>query len=196
MVPIPSQPRSKSYTIVDEIKSGDDHAVAYSINALRTSTDSPIDNVLDILTDSKMVFYASLGVNKDIGRLILGVFFRSVTDHVKILIGKISSNVIDMITNGVVIDLSEAIGRLNDMASICFHVNDDKYMGRANLEGNQLDVALGLSHYPYVVPNSGVNYMLKLLKPYVCISCFDGVTIGQGSSVLSGFFYTTGVLLG
>ena len=119
-------------TLAGQIKSGDGHAVASSLNALITGTDSQIDNVLGMLTDSKMLTYASLGLNKDIGNFLLGDFFQSVTNGVEVLIGNIGGGAIDMITDGGVKDLSEAIGKLNDMASKDYHVSDNKINALTN----------------------------------------------------------------
>lgn len=118
--------------LAGQIKSGDGHAVASSLNALITGTDSQIDNVLGMLSDSKLLTYATLGVNKDIGNFLLGDFFRSVTNGVQVLIGNIAGGAVDMITDGGVKDLSEAIGKLNDMASKDYHVGDNKVNALTN----------------------------------------------------------------
>ena len=119
-------------TLAGQIKSGDGHAVASSLNALITGTDSQIDNVLGMLTDSKLLTYASLGINKDIGNFLLGDFFQSVTNGVEVLIGNIGGGAIDLITDGGVKDLSEAIGKLSDMASKDYHVSDNKVNALTN----------------------------------------------------------------
>ena len=103
-----------------------------SLNALITGSDSLIDNVIGMLTDSKLLAYASLGVNKDIGNFLLGNFFQSVTNGVEVLIGNIGGGAIDMIIDGGVKDLSEAIGKLNDMASKDYHVSDNKVNALTN----------------------------------------------------------------
>ena len=119
-------------TLAGQIKSGDGHAVANSLNALITGTDSQIDNVLGMLTDSKALTYATLGINKDIGNFLLGDFFQSVTNGVEVLIGNIGGGAIDLVTDGGVKDLSQAIGKLNDMASKDYHVSDDKVNALTN----------------------------------------------------------------
>lgn len=119
-------------TLVGQIKSGDGHAVASSLNALITGTDSQIDNVLGMLTDSKLLTYATLGVNKDLGNFLLGDFFQSVTNGVEVLIGNVAGGAIDLVTDGGVKDLSEAIGKLSDMASKDYHVSDNKVSALTN----------------------------------------------------------------
>ena len=75
-----------------------------------------------------------------------------------------------------------------------------RYMGGANLEGNQFNVALALFFCPYVVFEVPANWLLKKLKPHVwlslCIICFGAVTIAQGFVTSKGGLYTTRVLLG
>ena len=75
-----------------------------------------------------------------------------------------------------------------------------RYMGGANLEGNQFNVALALFFCPYVVFEVPANWLLKKLKPHVwlslCIVFFGAVTIAQGFVTSKGGLYTTRLLLG
>lgn len=75
-----------------------------------------------------------------------------------------------------------------------------RYMGGANLQGNQFNIALAVFFCPYIIFEIPANWLLKLFKPHVwlsaCIICFGGVTIGQGFVTSKGGLYTTRVLLG
>lgn len=119
-------------TLAGQVKSGDGHAVSSSLNAFITGTDSQIDNVLGMLSDSKLLTYASLGINKDIGDFLLGDFFQSVTNGIEVLIGNVAGGAVDIVTDGGYKDLSEAIGKLNDMASKDYHVSANKVNALTN----------------------------------------------------------------